>query len=205
MIDENKPFILHGNLSVQYIGRASSKLIDDDYVIIRKKDGSLLIHGSLKSKPLNYQSSGASIKYQDNEIISIRRNETIKIHINKIYFYNVIENWSHNEISIINTENDLVDKFIDNMDDYFDNVEQYCKEYKTDYGSIDLLIVNNVYNILEFKRGKINLSGCTQLLRYIECFKDKDCFGYMVAPEISKNALKYLKTHNCEFIKYDFE
>lgn len=201
-----RSFILSCNCSVTYDGRAKSTLIPGNYVIIHKSDGTLLIHGDSLFKPLNFQPPGAIMRKYGNKLISTRKNETITIDIISISnYYEPIE-WSDNKIKLTGSESDMRSNFISNiLYKHFTkgSQDEIFIEYKTPVGSIDLLLVQNqIYTVFEFKRKKANLSGCTQLLRYVDYFKSVNicCNGILVSPSITDNALKYLINSECVHI-----
>src|SRR5947209_1248902 len=55
------PFILLADCQVTYEGRASSVLPRGHYLLVRKADGSFLVHGARLTTPLNYQGAGSRL------------------------------------------------------------------------------------------------------------------------------------------------
>src|SRR4051812_3895718 len=55
------PFILLADCQVFYEGRASSVLPRGHYLLVRKADGSFLVHGARLTTPLNYQGAGSRL------------------------------------------------------------------------------------------------------------------------------------------------
>jgi RecB family endonuclease NucS len=200
-------FYLNANCQVIYRGRARSTLEQGDYVIIRKQDGTLLVHGSAGYRPLNYQPPGGDIKMEDSKIISVRKGEVIEITINTIYNYFEIPKWDDNDIVLTGSESDLIDKFLKNPEDYVDiDIKEITREYKTIVGPIDLVLIDtsDVYHVFEFKRNKANIDACTQLLRYTSHLSEgHECLAYLACPDISKNAEKYLDNKG-KYICIDF-
>ena len=207
-INVEKPFILYCNASIRYDGRAKSTCTSGNYVVIRKGDGSLQIHGNSLSKPLNYQGVGAIMWKENNQLISVRKKETIVLFINTIIQYTELNDWTTNKIELTGSESDYRDKYITHLNRK--NIKEMHKEFKTPLGSIDLLILdkNNVYHIYEMKRRRASLNGCSQLLRYFEYFESvsgKLCKGYLVAPSITENALRFLIDHKADFIQFEMD
>ena len=99
-------FVLYCLCDVVYDGRAYSTLERGNYLIIYKPDGSLLIHGSSKSTPRNYQSVGSKVDLQleresefgqHGTLVSQNNNETIEN--SNYYNYNgVVEKSKKEEI-----------------------------------------------------------------------------------------------------------
>lgn len=205
-INVERPFILYCNATIEYNGRAKSTCNHGNYIIFRKGDGTLQIHGNTLSKPLNYQPPGAVMHKDGCKLISVRKNETIVIIISSIIDYIELPDWSTNKIELVGNEFDYRTEYIKNIPKTF--IKEIYTEFKTPNGAIDLLILDNndVYHIYEFKRRKAGLNGCSQLLRYLEYFKSvsgKKCIGYLVAPSISKNALKFLIDNDVDFIEFE--
>lgn len=194
MIDISKPFLLYANCSVIYDGRASSTLSNGNYLVIYKKDKSLLIHASDKSTPRNYQSSGTILRQENNHIIATRKQEKIIINIQDIFNYIELDDWSDNQVVVAKTEKELVDKICKSIDSYLKTtVRTTHLEYVTEYGPVDIMAedINNIKHVIEVKRKRATLSNVSQLKRYMEKF-DNNARGYIASPEISKNANKYL-------------
>ena len=206
-INTNIPFLIYAEASVEYDGRAYSTLDVGNYLVIYKKDGSLLIHGCDLSKPLNYQGPKSKLEYKDNILISRNKKETISIRIQKIHNYVELNDWSSNKIQISKTEQELVEKLCDDIRGYLGisgYVEIYT-EYRTDNGPIDVLVKNDgKIHIIEAKRKKATKNNCVQLKKYQETFGE-DTIGYIAAPDIGDNALEYLEANGGKYIRVDFD
>lgn len=189
-------FILYAFCSVQYDGRAKSTLIPGNYLITHKNDGTLKIEGGELCTPLNYQPPGAILNKVGNILISIRKNEEINIKIDKLYYYQELQEWSTNKINITKTEKDLRDYIYNNIQKIvgITPIEIY-KEFKTPVGDIDILAIDeyDTYHVIEVKRGKANLATCSQLDRYCNYFINimKNVRDYIASPDISDNAKRY--------------
>lgn len=201
-------FILYAFCSVKYSGRAKSTLVPGNYLITHKNDGTLKIDGGALCTPLNYQPPGAVMHKIENSLISIRRDEKIIINIKKIHYYQELKNWSTNKIKIKKTEAQLRDKIIDQIDQILKiKTIEVFKEFKTPVGAIDILAIddNNIYHIIEVKRGKANLATCSQLERYCFYFVDimKNVKDYIASPDISDNALRYANDNYQTYLKIE--
>lgn len=201
MIRVEQSFALYAYCSVHYDGRAKSTLIPGNYLIVHKNDGTLRIDGGSLCTPLNYQPPGAIMQKKNDKLISTRKDETITIKIEKIYYHQELKDWSSNKIDITKTEDELRNYIATHIDKILSikSVEVY-KEFRTPVGSIDILIIDehDIYHVIEVKRGKASLSACSQLERYYNYFVSimKNAKGYIASPEISKNALKYTENNS---------
>jgi len=203
-----QPWILYADCEVNYNGRATSNLERGNLLIIHKSDGTLLIQGGTLCTPRNYQPPQAIMHKIGNKLISKRKNETICIFIYEIIYYKELSDWSIKKIDIHKTEKDLRDYIVNNIEEIlgFKPIELFT-EFNTPVGSVDVLAIDrhNTYHIIEVKRGKISIVGCTQLERYSNYFIDimKNVRDYLIAPEISTNALNYVKEMKQTYLEID--
>ena len=207
--------IIYARCEVWYKGRAESHLAPGDYLIIRKKDGALLIHGATLTTPLNYQPPGAELKYERTPegiiLTSTRKKEEIKIKIQEVYTHILADSWSNNKITLWGTESHLRDHVISNIDKYFPGYTEIHKEYSTPVGAIDLLVIQDksgerVHNVIEFKRKKATLAACSQLGRYLQHFRTQMMvlsIGYIFSPDITANALIHLEQNGDHHVKVE--
>lgn len=206
MIDIHKPFCLYANCKVIYDGRASSVLNDGNYLVIYKSDKSVQVHGNTKIQPRNYQGSGSVVDIDHNIISFVNKKDKLLIIINNIIYVNYLEELSDDDIEIVKTESDLVDKLFNNFDDYIGNrFEIIEKEYQTEYGPVDLagFTEHGEIHVVEVKRGKATLANCTQLKRYVEAIGG-NVFGYLASPAICTNAMKYLEKSSMRWVSIGF-
>jgi RecB family endonuclease NucS len=199
----DRQFSLFARCTVDYHGRARSSLGLGNYLIIRKGDGSLMIHGASKLRPLNYQPSGAVLTNDGNRLISKTKNETIIIIIDQIINYYEYNGWTDNKIDICMTENDLREQIIQNINNIIgENITEITKEFITPYGPVDILAVGSKYHVIEVKRGKSSIQSCIQLLRYLDYFKEinQPATGWLMSPKITDNAKAYLKKRDCKWV-----
>jgi len=210
----HKGFVLYCLCDVIYDGRAYSTLERGNYLIIYKPDGSLLIHGSSKSTPRNYQSVGSKVDLHFKNggggvLVSNNNNETITINIHHVIFIEHLHKWSDNDIIISKTEKELSEKLITNWSKYIKgDFVSITREFKTSLGPVDIVGIeaNNTHHVVEVKRRKASISGCTQLKRYIDSLSEHvPVLGYLASPSISATAFEYLKKLNFTWIEIGFD
>jgi RecB family endonuclease NucS len=208
-LDPNKPFCLYANCEVLYEGRASSSLERGNYLVVYKNDRSVSIHGATIVMPRNHMGAGSKLREEGNQILFQRKGETVCIKINHIHFLNYLDDWSESKIVICRTEKELAKKIFDNWSDLFDdNFEIVEMEFGTDLGPIDLVgFTLTTDYIVEVKRKRASLKDVTQLRRYVEAMehRGRPCRAFLAAPEIAKNAMKYLEKHNLQFLEVNFD
>lgn len=202
------PFIAYLDCTVKYDGRASSILSRGNYIVIRKADGSVSIHGASKIQSLNYIGSGAECEWKNNKILLSLRGETIEIEIYNTISIQELDDWSDNQIKIIKTEKDLALKTARNLDDYIDTpIAMAFIEYPAeDAGRVDIFARGEDLSthIIEVKRKKCGISAISQLQRYMDYFSDLSPYGYIASPEISKNALAQLENRGYRWLEVGF-
>jgi RecB family endonuclease NucS len=207
MIDITKPFVIYATCTVEYEGRACSTLDEGNYIILYKKDKSLLIHSGDKSTPINYQPSGTLLHLDGQQILARRKSEMIKITMRQIIHYACLENWSINELKIRKTERELVNKIVNNMSDYIDREGVVTCEYPTELGKIDIMLEEKggVKHIIEVKRCKATINHCVQLEKYYNAIGEPQSRLYIAAPSIANSALNYAKSKNIKYIEVLFD
>lgn len=200
----DKPFVVYGTFSVQYSGRANSDLEKGQYLLIRKIDGAFLVLGSTLVTPRNYMGPGSTVSYAGSILlVRNKKSECLTITVHKILNILEPEGWSKNRITLSKSERDLVNKIVADIDKYIPGNTLLTVEYQTKFGSIDIYVENPAgQNIIEVKRGRINLSACSQISRYLELFPGAQ--GYLMAPDIGQNALRWCEEHNVKYIKVNY-
>lgn len=157
-----------------------------------------MIHGASKMVPLNYQPPGAIMRRDGNKLISTRKEETIEITIDLIISFTEFDQWSDNSVVISKTEKDLRNYIIEHIDVLTDDtIHETTTEFKTPYGNVDLLAVGRLYHVIEVKRNKASMAACSQLLRYVNYFKEihQPSVGWLMCPALSRGALQMLEKH----------
>lgn len=198
----DQPFALHFNGSVTYDGRAESTLTDGDYLIIRKGDGTFQILGATNIPALNYQRPKAILKKEDNVLISTSKDgEVVRVKINKTHHYHEIHPWSDNKVRISKTENDLREQIKTKIEDLIgEPITRTHTEFKTPYGPVDLIAegLEELYHVIEIKRGKATIAACTQVERYLKYFKETDrkTRGWIMSPAITEGAKEYCQKNH---------
>jgi hypothetical protein len=202
----SKAFVLLANCNVLYDGRAYSTLQDGNYLIIRKKDGTLIIHGAELQKELNYQPPGAQLIIDGSRMISKTKKETIIIDFNEVMAQINLDDLSSHRPIIQKTEEQLCKQIENKISTLLGvNVREIHREYQTKHGPVDIFIIDeqNCKHILEVKRRKAQISACTQLERYVQAIPEAK--GWLLSPSISKNALAYLQQHGFVWRQVEFE
>lgn len=204
MINVNSPFVLYANCSIIYKGRASSTIGPGRRLIIHKSDGTLIIHGSSKSIPINYNTPGATLRIDDNIIISESKTEILYITVYEILNNIELIGWSNASINIKGTEKQLCDKILNNCNVLLDTIIiNKQTEFSTPVGSIDIVLTDKNCNYcIEVKRKKATMTNVYQLHRYMQYLPTvlDNCVGILAAPEIGIKALGHLDEFGYKFM-----
>ena len=172
--------IMYGLVKVRYHGRASSTASISPRIVITKPDGTLLIHGSTKHRPLNWQPPGTkfSLSLEDSEesrlVFEASRaacSETVTLWFHEVY-YITASIVSDGNFTLSGSESEMIDRVMHDPNLIEDGFQPIKREFRTSSGTIDLLGRDRrgVYLVLEFKRRRAQLSSVSQLDRYVDNF-----------------------------------
>jgi len=210
-IRSGRTALLVGSCVVNYVGRAGSVLPEGERIVIIKPDGTLLVHRKEKREPVNWNPPGceANVRLgkEGLQIISKRRRpkEVLLVLFSDIKLAASFELVDREELYLVGSERDLIDMIFENPGLIEDGFRPLEREKPTRYGTIDLYGVDRDGNgvVVEFKRGRAELAGVSQLERYVEELggKGKKVRGILVAPNITSSALKLLKDLGLEYVR----
>ncbi|AAY79619.1 endonuclease NucS [Sulfolobus acidocaldarius] len=205
----NALLTIYSECEILYSGRAKSRASLSPRLTIIKPDGSVIIHGPTKREPVNWQPPGSRIEYSiESGVLTVnaerkRPKERLSILHHRVYYITSSE-VKPGEFFLVGREKDEVDFIINNPDVIEGGFKPIHREYRTPYGTVDLIGKDKEGNlvVLEFKRAKASLQAVSQLYRYIMYFKEigENARGILVAPGISENALNLLKRLELEYV-----
>src|SRR5205814_4714739 len=112
------PFVLMADCEVLYEGRASSTLRRGQYLLIRKADGSFLVHGASLTVPLNYQPAGSRLFRTPEGFLCQGKTETMRVVVHRVTARLPSGPWDDHRIQIVRTERELRDKLARNLGRY---------------------------------------------------------------------------------------
>lgn len=198
--------------TVKYGGRAKSKLTEGRYSLISKTDGSLLIHGPKKRKPINWQPPGCRVIAEVNndilKIMSFRDHPREKVTVTVFQpFVLILAGLKKGEFTLWRSEKEMVNLVYSNPSILEEGFQPLKKEAETPYGKIDLVGKSKEGELIicEFKRKKAQLSAVSQLQRYLQYFREQKREGeemprgVLVSPEISSSARQLLRKYELEY------
>lgn len=167
-----------GGCTVDYQGRAASTLDSGERLVIVKPDGTLLVHTSLKAKPVNWMPPGNTEFAVDTEadrvvLTALRRkphHEVVKIVFHDILLLQALPLRDSEELVLKRTEGDLHRLFFEHPELLEPGLVFHRGEKSTRRGPVDLWGTDGDGNrvLVEVKRSKGGISEATQLWRYVE-------------------------------------
>lgn len=205
-----RTLVLIGHCSVDYQGRAESRLEAGDRVVLVKADGTLLVHNPAGLKPVNWQPPGCSFSLTETPdrlaLVAQRRRpvETVRITFDRIDLAGVIQLVDGQALQLRGTEFDIRDTLRARPELVEPGFVPWTRERLTERGPMDLYgeDAQGRRVVVEVKRTRAGLAEATQLWRYVEKEREKrgvDVRGILVAPAISARALLLLEEHGLEF------
>jgi hypothetical protein len=211
-IREKRVALLVGQCIVNYVGRAGSVLPQGERIVIMKPDGTLLVHRKDKREPVNWNppkcKATAMLTKEGLQIFSHRPKpkETLLVLFKELKLATSFDLIDEEELYLVGSEKDLIEMVFNNPGLIEDGLRPIEREKMTRYGAIDLYCIDRDGNgvVVEFKRGRAELAGVSQLKRYVDEIREKHgkkVRGILVAPNIASSALKLLKEYGLEYVK----
>lgn len=198
-------WVMYADCEVAYNGAALAHLRRGNYLIIKKRDGSVSIQGGDLNQPRNYIRS-TSVEIHNNIIVCQNKREWLKIKIHNHWWMKNTEQWDAHKVELYRTEQQLVDKLLRCLGELLPEAigGEIIREYRIpEAGAIDVGIFKpHTSWLVEVKRKKVTLQTIGQVLKYRDHYSEQHApHLVIVAPDISPNGLKYAQSHNIRFIQ----
>lgn len=214
-IEKRAVIIVSGCCSVQYQGRASSKLSPGERIILIKEDGALLVHQPTGYEPVNWMPGQSSIYHvlvRDNslEIHAVRRKplESVKVLFSKVQMVSALSLADSGEFSLYASEEDMHKAVLlkpSLLEEGFKPIS-YEKQVKPGFVDVYGVDKNGKLVVVEIKRKTAGKEAALQLAKYIEAIRskaDRQVRGVLAAPGIAKDVQKTLEILGLEFRHLD--
>lgn len=208
---------LNGLCSVNYQGRAKSKLDRGERIVIKKQDSALLVHGPENYQPKNWQpevdSWNVRIDEEHDELIleARRKNpeELVEIRFESIDFISVDKMIDRSELKVRGHEVDIHESIEEDPEIIEENLRVIERERETPAGFIDVFARDKEddYVVIEVKRNP-DYNTVLQLQRYVAEIEDEfrgKVRGILVAPKMTEKVLDYLEDRDLEFVEVEME
>jgi len=210
-ISRTKTLVVIGKCSVQYLGRAKSKLGPGERILIVKADGSLLVHRSTGYEPVNWMPGGDVVfnvqtKGKILEIRALRQKpvETVTVCFNEIQLVASLALVDSGEFSLYASEEDMQKAILLRPDLLEEGFRPITYEKKVEPGFVDVYgeDKDGKLVVVEIKRKTAGKAAVVQLAKYIEAIRaraDRAVRGILVAPSVAKDVQRVLTTLGLEF------
>ena len=209
-ISRHRTVIIVGECSVDYDGRASSKLESGERIVIIKPDGSALVHRPKLYSPVNWQPSGSifSTKLLDSGLVlrvfRRKENESMVITFTSLQMVSVLDLVDNGEFNLYASEKDMQEAILFKPDILEKDFRPMTKEMAVDPGFIDIIgyDICNTLTVVEIKRVKASKDAVEQLKKYMDVIDmdaNRKVRAILVAPEIADNAKELLEEYGYEF------
>lgn len=206
---------VNGLCTVNYQGRAKSKLDRGERLVIKKQDSALLVHGPDNYQPKNWQPEVDrwEIDSDDKELLlkASRTNpeEIVEIRFEEIDLVTVSQLVDKSDLKIRGHEVDIHESIEDDPEIVEKELVVIERERETPAGFIDVFARDNEdnYVVIEVKRNP-DYNTVLQLHRYVEEIEEEfsgKIRGILVAPKMTDKILSYLKDRELEFIEVEME
>lgn len=208
---------VNGLCSVNYQGRAASKLDRGERLVIKKQDSALLVHGPENYQPKNWQPEvdtySVEIDEENNELLleARRKNpdELVEIRFEEIEAVIVTQLVDKSDLKIRGHEVDIHESIEEDPDIVEEGLKVVERERETPAGFIDVFARDGDenYTVIEVKRNP-DYNTVLQLQRYVEEIEKEfsgNIRGILVAPKMTDKILEYLKERDLEFVEVEME
>lgn len=208
---------INGLCSVNYQGRAKSKLDRGERMVIKKQDSAILVHGPDNYQPKNWQpevdSYSVEIDGEHNHLVleAKRTNpeEVVEIRFEEIELVTVDQMVDKSELKIAGHEVDIHESIEEEPEIVEEGLKVVERERETPAGFIDVFArdENDNYVVIEVKRNP-DYNTVLQLQRYVDEIDEEfagNIRGILVAPKMTDKVLDYLEDRDLEFVDVDME
>lgn len=209
-VSAHRTIIMAGECTVDYSGRASSRLGPGERVVLLKTDGSALVHRPKDYGPVNWQPPGSLFRTRLIEgclavrVYRRKENESMEIIYTKLSLVAVLDLSDAAEFSLYATEKDMQEAILFRPELLEEGFRPMSKELPVDPGFIDIIGYDreNRLTVVEIKRVKATKDAVNQLRKYMEVIDmdaQRPVRAILVAPELAKGTEKLLKSYGFEF------
>jgi len=206
---------VNGLCTVNYRGRAKSKLDRGERILMKKQDSALLVHGPDNYQPKNWQPEVDSfdVEVRDDSLFlkAKRRNpdELVEVYFDEISLITVDQMVDKSELKIAGHEVDIHESIEEDPEMIEESLRVVERERQTPAGFIDVFArdENDNYVVIEVKRNP-DYNTVLQLNRYVDEIEDEfngEIRGILVAPKMSEKVLDYLEERGLEFVEVAME
>jgi len=203
--------IVIGDCIIDYRGRARSFLDWGERTVMKKQDGTVLVHRPTLREPVNWQPAGATTRFsvKNNQFImnSFHKNPPEKMKINfrniKLMISTALKD--NSDLILSGMEADVVNQIVEDPTMLEEGLRIAKREKQVKSGMIDLYGFDKDHTpvVIEVKRSLANISAVHQLRMYVSDIKsdveEANVRGILCAPKIPDMVKKLLDDYNLEW------
>ncbi len=202
-----------GRCTVDYDGRASSRLEAGDRLVVLKPDGAALVHTDEGQQPVNWQPPGceheALLEDGKLRLRSLRStpDERLSITFERLFQVSTFEMSDPEDLALVGTEEDLRQRILEDPDLLEPGFTPLATERDTPAGAVDVYGEDGDGKtvVVELKRRRVGPDAVSQLRRYVDALErdlhaDAAIRGILVAPSVTDRAERLLEEHGLEFV-----
>lgn len=209
---------VNGLCSVNYRGRAKSKLDRGERIVIVKQDSALLVHGPENYQPKNWQPDVDAFDVRvdgDELVVEATRydpDEVLEIRFESVDMVTVDQLVDKADLQVRGHEVDIHEAIEDDPALVEDGLTVIEREKETPAGFIDVFArdAQGAFVVIEVKRNP-DYNTVLQLQRYVDEIEDSHggydggIRGVLVAPKMTEKVLAYLEERGLEFVEVAME
>lgn len=202
--------------TIDYHGRAESRLESGQRLVLLKPDGTLLVHTASKLKPVNWQPPGCEFNAGiegDRAILTATRakpKETVRIELEEVLAVTALDLEDAESLDLAGTEDDLQAFLAQNPELVEPGFRFQSRERASGRGPMDLYgeDARGRRVVVECKRRAAGVAEADQLRRYVERERGArkvEVRGILLAPTVSERARRYLADLDLEYRELDWD
>jgi len=202
--------LIVGSCTVDYRGRASSKLESGERVVVFKADGSVLVHRPVGYEPVNWQPPGCVFHVDAAEdsvqVSAMRRQpaESVRISFDRVYLIAALNLVDVGKFALHASEEDMQKAVLLMPSLVEEGLKPISYEKKVEPGFVDVYCEDKAgrFVVIEIKRKTAGRQAALQLAKYVDAVRgivNKEVRGILAAPKLSKGVQRLLTTLGLEY------
>ncbi len=206
---KRRGILVVGSCTVDYHGRASSRLDSGERIVVFKQDGSVLVHRPTGYEPVNWQPPGCVFHVSavggGLQVRAVRRQpaESVRVSFDHVHLVAALDLFDAGEFALHASEEDMQRAVLLMPSLVEEGLKPISYEKKVEPGFMDVYCEDNAGRlvVIEIKRTTASKQAALQLARYVEAVRgivNKDVRGVLAAPSLGKGVQRLLTTLGLE-------